>query len=620
MTNPLYVIKLGSSTVLEGHVIWKELAELVGRGAEVLVVAGGGEAVCLKYNQMGREMRYLTLKSGERFRYCPPEEMPHILAAYEEILLPTLQRRLVESGLVPFVSVSGMNRLVLGQRSKPLRVVADGRERLVKDSLVGSFLSADVPTLRGLLAARRIVCLTPPIRDAGSEEFLNIDADLLAASLATALQAQHMRFVTGTPGILADVRIPDAPVSDVYPEDELPFVSGRMKQKVRAARLATSSGFADCAILGPHCLSVSDRRTWFWPTKEPGRELSLLTKAVSIVSVSGDELELARFIESHARSCGLDAHIDMAGNFVARKGNGPRRLMLLGHMDTVPFSWPVRWLPAGLSGRGSVDAKPSLVNFIEAAVQAQVPEWASLIVVGATEEEVSSSRGAFFVRDHYAADAVIIGEPSGAEALTLGYFGLFKLRVSACRAVGHSAGKSVISAADLLLQTLGMLRERLAQRDPAGLSSLLEVSTAVDRDSTYATCVVNVRVSPEARLQELTETVSECATDGIAIEVLRATPGAQSSRGSTLARAFARSFASAQVNPRYLVKKGTSDMNTLATTWKDVPMVAYGPGDSALDHTPYEIMPSQEFLKARAILDGAIAQWFKLSERTDVSN
>jgi LysW-gamma-L-lysine carboxypeptidase len=51
-------------------------------------------------------------------------------------------------------------------------------------------------------------------------------------------------------------------------------------------------------------------------------------------------------------------------------------------------------------------------------------------------------------------------------------------------------------------------------------------------------------------------------------------------------------------------------MNTLATTWRDVPMVAYGPGDATLDHTADEHVHADEYRAARAILADAVAAWF----------
>ena len=101
----------------------------------------------------------------------------------------------------------------------------------------------------------------------------------------------------------------------------------------------------------------------------------------------------------------MDAHVDEAGNLVATRGDGPRRLLLLGHLDTVPHHWPAEWREGELWARGSVDAKGSLANFLEVLAHADIPEDGQLRVVGAVEEEISSSKGAFHARDRYAADA-----------------------------------------------------------------------------------------------------------------------------------------------------------------------------------------------------------------------
>lgn len=93
------------------------------------------------------------------------------------------------------------------------------------------------------------------------------------------------------------------------------------------------------------------------------------------------------------------------------------------------------------------------------------------------------------------------------------------------------------------------------------------------------------------------------------IEILRATPGFVGGRFTTLAKAFNRAFAGRGIRARHVIKKGTSDMNTLATTWSGVPMVAYGPGDSTLDHTDTEHICADEYRTARALLGDAVSRW-----------
>jgi len=51
-----------------------------------------------------------------------------------------------------------------------------------------------------------------------------------------------------------------------------------------------------------------------------------------------------------------------------------------------------------------------------------------------------------------------------------------------------------------------------------------------------------------------------------------------------------------------VVKTGTADMNVVAPHWPDTPVVAYGPGDSSLDHTPNEHIKVNEYLRAIEVL------------------
>jgi LysW-gamma-L-lysine carboxypeptidase len=374
------------------------------------------------------------------------------------------------------------------------------------------------------------------------------------------------------------------------------------------------AGSADIAIAGPHTLTDTSRWTRFWRTREPAQDLTLLTRAVAVPSVSGDERELAAFLLSWSAERGIDASIDEVGNLVAVRGRGPRRLLLMGHLDTVPFHWPVAWSDGALSGRGSVDAKGSLMNFLEVLAAADVPADGQLRVVGAVEEEISSSKGAFQVRDNYPADAVVIGEPSGSATLTLGYFGLLKLRVAASVASGHSAGMNAVSAPDALSRVLGDIRAAVEKESPEALSTVIDIRCEPGRRSHRAVGVLNFRVPPGADLDAARDAAVGQAGCGVEIDVLRATPGFSGGRSTLLVKTFARAFAQAGIRPRYVVKKGTSDMNTLATTWRDVPMVAYGPGDSALDHTDAEHIDAAEYRTARALLADAVARWFRPAE------
>src|SRR5262249_19329138 len=72
-------------------------------------------------------------------------------------------------------------------------------------------------------------------------------------------------------------------------------------------------------------------------------------------------------------------------------------------------------------------------------------------------------------------------------------------------------------------------------------------------------------------------------------------------RNTALVRAFNNAIRDVGGKPGYVHKTGTSDMNVVGPIW-NCPIVAYGPGDAALDHTPEEHIVLEEYHKAVAVL------------------
>ncbi|MEU6023289.1 M20/M25/M40 family metallo-hydrolase [Micromonospora sp. NPDC047134] len=607
--DPLYVIKLGSATLAHERV-FDELADLRARGARLLVVVGGAEGIRQHYAEIGRPIRTLTLANGDEVRYCPPEELPYIVQAYRSVTLRRIAEAAAARGLTAFTAVAADGALVTGRPNPPVKVTAEGRTRVVRDHRAGRVAEVATDRLQTLLDAFDMVCVCAPVADPGHAP-LNVDADVLAAELANALAADHLRLVTGTPGLLRDPTDPTDRITDAVAGETGRYAKGRMRQKVRAAEIALA-GPADVAITGPHTLSPATG-TRFWRAPAPAPDLELLARATEISSVSGDERELAEYLVDWCTTRGLYARIDDLGNLVVTRGEGGRhRLLMLAHLDTVPYRWPARWEGETLYGRGSVDAKGCLTAFLEVLAETAVPPDCEIRVVGAVEEEITA-KGAFHVRDHYPADAVIVGEPSGAAALTVGYYGLLKARLTVSHPVGHTAGRGVSTAADRLHEHLAAIRDRLAEVAPEAMLAVLGVRAGNAGDRQQGEALLDIRVPPTASVQDLVALIRETAPDAQP-QILRATPGVLTPRSTPLVKAFSRAFREQDLVPRFLAKKGSSDMNTLATTWQGIPMVAYGPGDATLDHTPHEHLPAAQLRTARQVLKIAVRNW--LTART----
>ena len=82
-------------------------------------------------------------------------------------------------------------------------------------------------------------------------------------------------------------------------------------------------------------------------------------------------------------------------------------------------------------------------------------------------------------------------------------------------------------------------------------------------------------------------------------------PAWQGEKNNALVRAFLAGIRTAGGEPGFLLKTGTADLNIVAPAW-DCPALAYGPGNSALDHTPDEHIALAEYHQGMEVLQSVL--------------
>ncbi len=350
--------------------------------------------------------------------------------------------------------------------------------------------------------------------------------------------------------------------------------------------------------------------------------IDLLVDAVRIPSLSGQERDLAEYLVAWARAHDFDrAYIDEAGNAVAERGPAhiPPTLILLGHMDTVPGDIPVRIEDGILYGRGTVDAKGPLAAFFCAAARADLPPDVRVVVVGATEEESATSRGARHIRDRFLREGIpaacIIGEPSGWDRVTLGYKGRLLVDFRAKQPSAHTAGPAAYGVADRFFRWWQGVKS-LCDQHNAGrsrafdqlLPSLREVHTETDGLHDVVRGRVGLRLPIDTDRSALEAILAGLAHQvGGEVTFYGYEPAYRADKHTPLVRAFTTSIRASGGRPGFKVKTGTSDMNVIGPAWQ-CPIVAYGPGDSSLDHTPNEHIVLDEYLRAIEVLERVIGR------------
>ena len=391
---------------------------------------------------------------------------------------------------------------------------------------------------------------------------------------------------------------------------------------------------------------------------ERAAAVELLRGLVAIRSLSREEAEASQWLVARMRDASYErAYVDEAGNAVGELGpaTASRTLVLLGHIDTVPGNIPVRIESTAdgdvLYGRGSVDAKGPLATFVAAGARVG-PAWAHaadlrLVVIGAVEEEAATSKGARHVAARFDGErepiptACVIGEPSHWHRITLGYKGRLLLDLEARQPMAHTAGPDASVAAvvvdlwnrvtthanginqgrDKAFDQLSPSLRRFITSTNADMLDMVDAQIAwrlplgVDVNGMVTALVEWTAAHLQAPIRPF-DAGAVIAGESLTLAGPRTTMtlrfrGAEMPWRGDRQNALVRSFLSAirsneaAVQPGFLVKTGTSDMNVVGPLWK-CPIVAYGPGDSALDHTPNEHLSLDEYWRAVLVLETAV--------------
>ncbi|MBX3063990.1 MAG: [LysW]-lysine hydrolase [Anaerolineae bacterium] len=340
------------------------------------------------------------------------------------------------------------------------------------------------------------------------------------------------------------------------------------------------------------------------------RYTELLSGLLECYSPSTQERAASEYLVEQMKSLGYDdAYVDESNSAVGIMGDGPNTIVLLGHIDTVHGFIPVEIKDGKLYGRGSVDAKGPLATFAAATAFAGRQEGWRIVVIGAVEEEYTTSKGARHATTQFTPNLCIIGEPSQWDRITLGYKGRILLDYTLKRALSHTAGRDR-NAPELAVAYWNAINNYFAEYNEDRektfdqvLCTLRSIQTSDDGFHEIVNMTLGFRLPldmPPEALKPLA--ISLNASPELSQITFRGDEIAyRADRNTTLTRLFNNAIRDHGAKPGYVYKTGTSDMNTVGMIWT-CPMVAYGPGDSNLDHTPEEHIQLEEYFKAIQVL------------------
>jgi acetylglutamate/LysW-gamma-L-alpha-aminoadipate kinase len=265
----MYVIKIGGGAGISRE-SYANFAEDFARLDHSAVLVHGGNAEFSQLSRdLGRPPRMVTNEKGRVSRYTDSETIDAMLMAYAGKVNKRLIAQLQAAG-VNAVGLSAIDgRIATGRRKATIRVIEDGKPKVLRDDHAGTIEQVDTTLIKLLLEAGYLPVITPPALALEEGTPINVDGDKLALALAVDLGAEAIFFFSDTPGLLAD-KDDESTLIDLIdaadPEDALESAQGRMKVKVESAVKAIEQGvgrvvFSDARATHPIARALAGEGT-----------------------------------------------------------------------------------------------------------------------------------------------------------------------------------------------------------------------------------------------------------------------------------------------------------------------------------------------------------------------
>ena len=245
----MIVIKIGGSIAGELHdSLVPDIARAADSHGGVIMVHGGGKDVSsVSTKILGHEPRFITSPSGVRSRYTDLDTVRVFVMVMAGAVNKSIVRTL-QAGGVDAVGLSGIDGgLLSADRKKRLLIVNErGRTQAIEGGYTGKITDVNVDLLSALLE-RGATPVIAPVALSKEFDYLNVDGDRAAASVAAAMHADCVIFLTDVDGIEMDGSL----VEEIDAEDARkmrPKIGAGMEKKVIASLEALDGGVSKAII------------------------------------------------------------------------------------------------------------------------------------------------------------------------------------------------------------------------------------------------------------------------------------------------------------------------------------------------------------------------------------
>jgi LysW-gamma-L-lysine carboxypeptidase len=364
------------------------------------------------------------------------------------------------------------------------------------------------------------------------------------------------------------------------------------------------------------------------------QELQALRDAIRAYAPSFQEKPIADILKRIFTGLPTTFSVDNFGNVKAVAGKGSPVLLLASHMDTIASELPFTEDAEFLHGRGAVDCRPSLLAMALATRRAVVKGFTGTVVFGGiAAEEISTDGIKVFLEGMVEKpDFAIFGEPTGAGKICIAYKGRVWLGLSVVCKPGHVAAAWIHANAieaitefyeelKAALKSLVKNKELTPYFTPRATITTIHAGSVPNMLPDGATADVDVRFPPGIKKEQVIEVTNRIRDSlvkrntvidtgfSMTIEVKSSIDAIKVAQDNAACKALAACIecVCGGEKPSFVKKTGTTFMNHIGAFFGR-PVVTYGPGDPALEHTPEEKVLKKEFMRTIDVLEAFISQ------------
>lgn len=237
----VFVLKFGGNAIKgrdDLDRLAREVSGLIGDGARIVMVHGGGPEINAEMERLGLEPKKVagvritddrTLEVAER-----------VLRGINADVVDAMKENGVLAAGMPGYHVASF------ERRRPYTVIDHGVETTVDLMNVGDVTGASIEVIEDLLY-NGVTPVIYPIGEDSDGNRLNVNADAMAAGIAAGIGCREMIQITDVPGVMLDIDDPSSLQSELTVEqvDDLissGVISGGMVAKVEACKKALKAG------------------------------------------------------------------------------------------------------------------------------------------------------------------------------------------------------------------------------------------------------------------------------------------------------------------------------------------------------------------------------------------